>query len=153
MVQLSHRYMTTGKTKALTLQTHVSKVMALLFNMLSSFSSKERTSFNFVATVTIHNNFGVICNFLTYNHASVATRYVGHIFHSIMEVPFFLILLLSIKRSRLKVLSRTILMAQLVKNPPAMRETWVQSLDWEDPLEKRKTSHSTILAQRIPWTV
>ena len=45
------------------------------------------------------------------------------------------------------------LMAQLVKNPPAMRETWVQSLGWEDPLEKGKTTHSSILAWRIPWTV
>ena len=43
--------------------------------------------------------------------------------------------------------------AQLVKNPPAMRETWVQSLDWEDPLEKGKATHSSILAWRIPWTV
>ena len=45
------------------------------------------------------------------------------------------------------------LVAQLVKNPPAMRETWVQSLDWEDPLEKRKATHSSILAWRIPQTV
>ena len=45
------------------------------------------------------------------------------------------------------------LVAQLVKNPPAMRETWVQSLVWEDPLEKRKATHSRILAWRIPWTV
>ena len=37
-------------------------------------------------------------------------------------------------------------MAQLVKNPPAMRETWVQSLGWEDPLEKGKATHSSILA-------
>ena len=43
--------------------------------------------------------------------------------------------------------------AQLVKNTPAMRETWVQSLDWEDPLEKGKATHSSILAWRIPWTV
>ena len=42
------------------------------------------------------------------------------------------------------------LVAQLVKNPPAMRETWVPSLGWEDPLEKRKASHSSILAWRIP---
>ena len=42
------------------------------------------------------------------------------------------------------------LLAQLVKNRPAMRETWVQSLDWEDPLEKRKASHSSILAWKIP---
>ena len=43
--------------------------------------------------------------------------------------------------------------AQLVKNPPAMQETWVQSLGWEDPLEKGKATHSSILAWRIPWTV
>ena len=43
--------------------------------------------------------------------------------------------------------------AQLVKNPPAMQETWVQSLDWEDPLEKETATHSSILAWRIPWTV
>ena len=65
-------------------------------------------------------------------------------------------------------------MAQLVKNPPAMQETWVQSLGWEDPmekgnathssiwvralgwensLEKGKATHSSILAWRMPWTV
>ena len=37
------------------------------------------------------------------------------------------------------------LVAQLVKNPPAMRETWVQSLGWKDPLEKGKATHSSIL--------
>ena len=42
--------------------------------------------------------------------------------------------------------------AQLVKNPPAMQETWVQSLGWEDPLEKGTATHSSILAWRIPWT-
>ena len=41
---------------------------------------------------------------------------------------------------------RASLVAQLVKNPPAMRETWVQSLGWEDPLEKGKATHSSILA-------
>ena len=43
-------------------------------------------------------------------------------------------------------------MVQLVKNSPAMWETWVQSLGWEDPLEKGKAPHSSILAWRIPWT-
>ena len=43
------------------------------------------------------------------------------------------------------------LVAQLVKNPPTMWETWVQSLGWEDPLEKGKATHSSILAWRIPW--
>ena len=40
-------------------------------------------------------------------------------------------------------------MAQMVKNPPAMLETWVQSLVWEDPLEKGKATHSNILVWRI----
>ena len=43
-------------------------------------------------------------------------------------------------------------MAQLVKNLPAMREKWVQSLGWEDPLEKGKATHFSIPAWRIPWT-
>ena len=47
----------------------------------------------------------------------------------------------------------TFLKAQLVKNLPAMQGTWVQSLGWEDPLEKGKATHSSILAWRIPWTV
>ena len=45
------------------------------------------------------------------------------------------------------------LVAQLVETLPAMRETWVRSLGWEDPLEKGKATHSCILAWRIPWTV
>ena len=45
------------------------------------------------------------------------------------------------------------LVAQLIKNLPVMQETWGQSLGWEDSLEKRKATHSSILAWRIPWTV
>ena len=45
------------------------------------------------------------------------------------------------------------LVAQLVKNLPAVQETWVQSLGWEDPLEKGKTTYSSILAWRTAWTV
>ena len=45
------------------------------------------------------------------------------------------------------------LVAQLVKKPPVIQETWVQSLGWEDLLEKVKATHSSILAWRIPWTV
>ena len=45
------------------------------------------------------------------------------------------------------------LVAQLVKNPPAMWETWIPSLGWEDPLEKGTATHSNILAWRIPWTI
>ena len=44
------------------------------------------------------------------------------------------------------------LVAQTVKNPPTMRETWVQSLGQEDPLEEEMATHSSILAWRIPWT-
>ena len=43
-------------------------------------------------------------------------------------------------------------MAQIVKNLPAMQETGVQSLGWEDPLEKEMATHSSIFAWRIPWT-
>ena len=45
------------------------------------------------------------------------------------------------------------LVAQMVKNQPVMQETWVWSLGWEDPLEKGKATHSSILAWKIPWTV
>ena len=45
------------------------------------------------------------------------------------------------------------LVAQPVKNSPAMQETWVQSLGWADPLEKGKATHSSVLAWRIPWTI
>ena len=47
---------------------------------------------------------------------------------------------------------RASLVAHLVKNPPAMWETWVWSLSGEDPLEKGMATHSSILAWRIPWT-
>ena len=49
------------------------------------------------------------------------------------------------------VLYRDSLVAQVVKNPPAMLETWVQSLGWEDPLEKGMATHSNILALKLPW--
>ena len=52
----------------------------------------------------------------------------------------------------LKIL-RASLVAQMVKDLPAMQETWVQSLAWEDPLEEGMATHSNILAWRIPWTV
>ena len=49
-------------------------------------------------------------------------------------------------------LSRVSLGAQMIKNPPAMQETWVRSLGREDPLEKGMVTHSSILAWRSPWT-
>ena len=53
----------------------------------------------------------------------------------------------------LQVYSWISLVVQLVKNPPAVRETWVRSLGWEDPLEREEATHSSILAWRISWTV
>ena len=63
-----------------------------------------------------------------------------------------ILILIHCRRDRLHVFmySWASLVAQLVKNLPAMQETWVQSLDWEDPLEKGKATHSNILAWRIP---
>ena len=49
-------------------------------------------------------------------------------------------------------MSSSSLVAQMVKNLPAMQETWVRPLGWEDPLEKGMATHSSILAWRIPWT-
>ena len=43
-------------------------------------------------------------------------------------------------------------MAETVKNLPAVQETWLQSLDWENPLEKEMAIHSSIVAWKIPWT-
>ena len=45
------------------------------------------------------------------------------------------------------------LVSQLIRNPPAVQDTWVQPMGWEDTLEKGKATHSSILAWRIPWTV
>ena len=45
------------------------------------------------------------------------------------------------------------LVAHLIKSPTAMREIWVRSQGWEDPLEKGMATHSSILAWRIPWAV
>ena len=51
-----------------------------------------------------------------------------------------------------KRVGRASLVAQMVKNQPAMQETWVRSLGWEDPLEEGMATHSSILAWRIPQT-
>ena len=52
----------------------------------------------------------------------------------------------------IKYVSWDSLVAQMLKNLPAMQETWVLSLGWGDPLEKGMATHSSILAWRIPWT-
>ena len=70
----------------------------------------------------------------------VASLFVARL---LLPVPFFLNLIF--------ILCWTSLIAQLVKNLPAMQETLVQFLGWEDPLEKEMAAHSSILAWRIPW--
>ena len=56
--------------------------------------------------------------------------------------------------SCIRILLVASLVAQLVKNPPAMQDSWVRSLGWEDPLEKgTAATHSSILAWRILWTI
>ena len=69
------------------------------------------------------------------------------------EISFnnILYLLLYIQHTTISTYDWGPLVAQLVKNPPAMGETWVQSLGWEDLLEKGKATHSSVLAWRIPW--
>ena len=49
------------------------------------------------------------------------------------------------------IMDYNVVLAQMVKNPPAMQETWVQSASWEDPLEKGMSTHFSILAWSIPW--
>ena len=56
------------------------------------------------------------------------------------------------EKSRLLPLPLASLVAQMLQNPPAMWETWIQSLGGEDPLEKGMSTHSSILYWRIPWT-
>ena len=68
-------------------------------------------------------------------------------------VPFITLRAKSITIPFSLVINWASLVAQLVKNPPAMWETWIRSVDWEDPLEKGKATYSRILAWRIPWTV
>ena len=88
--------------------------------MCHIFPSKEQASFNFMATVTICSDFGV--------------------------------LIINVITSNCLCLAWTSLVAQAVKNPPAMRETQVWTLGQENTLEKGMATHSSILSQKIPWT-
>ena len=71
--------------------------------------------------------------------------------HEIFILSREIIFILS--REIIFIISWASLVAQLVKNPPAVQETWVRSLSEEDPLEKGKATHSSILAWRIPLTL
>ena len=83
----------------------------------------------------------------------------GHIFQTgaacakmlSKQNPYFLALI-KCGSTKGKCFNWASLVAQMVKNPPTMPETWVQSLGWEDPLEEGTATHSSILAWRIPWT-
>ena len=74
-----------------------------------------------------------------------------------MKQFYSLVLVLNFPDSNILLLiivnNRASLVARLLKNPPVMWETWVQSLGWEDPLEKETATHSSILAWRLPLTV
>ena len=89
VVQLSHPYMTTGKTIALARQTFVGKVMSVLFNMLSCFSSKEQASFNFMAVVTIWSYFGAPQNKVCHCFPSI--------FHEVMGLDALIFIFLNVK--------------------------------------------------------
>ena len=86
---------------------------------------------------------------------SMGSHRVGHDWSDLAPSQKYLCFLIAPnpKESFISLNPWTSLVAQQVKNPPAMRETWVQSLGWEDSLEKGKVTHSSILAWRIPWTV
>ena len=272
LVQISHPYMTTGKTIVLTIWTFVCKVMSLLFNMLSrfvSFSSKEKTSVNFVTAVTIPSDSGAqekkICNcfhffpiylpwsdwarfhdlsFLNVEFKPAVSLFsftlIKRLFSfsslSAIKVAYFRFLIFlpailipacgssslaffmmyfayslnnqgdniqpwytpfpiwnqsvvpypvltvaswpltiwprgpsrdyypreikTMSSQRLVrgqicscfILTRTSLVTQMIKNLPAIQETWVQSLCWEDPLEKEMATDSSTLVWKIPWT-
>ena len=81
------------------------------------------------------------------------------LFLMLYELPIFVkefvvykMCLRIVKFSPLSLFLRASLIAQLLKNLPAMQETWVRSLGWEDPQEKGMATHSSILAWKIPWT-
>ena len=83
---------------------------------------------------------------------STASEGVGNLEDSLPPVGSVLFSKGKVAKSRTIGFTWASLMTQMVKNPPAMRETWVRSLGWEDPLEKGMATHSSILAWRIPWT-
>ena len=67
-------------------------------------------------------------------------------------LPYIIFLTLELCINEIALLCKSSLGGEMVKNLPAMRETWVQSMGWEDPLEKEMATHSSVLAWRIPKT-
>ena len=139
MVELSHPYMTTGKTIALTRRTFVGKVMSLLFNVLSRLVITLLLRSKRLLISWLRSPFAVILEpkkiksvcfhcFPIYLPWSDGTR--------CLDLHFF----------------ECSLVVHTVKNLSVMQKTHIWSLGWEDPLEKGVATHSSILAWRIPWT-
>ena len=124
IIQLSHLYMTIGKTIALTIWSFVAKVMSLLFNILSSFLTTFPPRSKCLLIPWLQSSFSAILEPKKIKSLTLSIFYPS-ICHD--------------------------LVAQMVKHLPTMQETWVQSLGWEDLLEKEMANHSSILAWKIPW--
>ena len=142
MVQLSHPYMTTGKTIALTRQTFVGKVLSLLFNMLFMLVITLRSKCPLISW--LQSPSAVILEppkikFLTVSIVSPS------ICHEVMgpDAMILVFWMLSFKS--------TFSLSSVKRLPPA-QETRVRSPGWEDPLEKEMATHSSTLAWKIPWT-
>ena len=150
-VQFSHPYMATGKTIALTRRTFVGKVMSLLFNMLSGLVTTFLLSSKRLLISCLQSPSAVInINCLCINCLFVKGQ--PHI--AVGKEPTCNAgdpgLIPVLGRSAGEGIGYPLqcswasFMAQLAKNPPAMRETWVQSLGYEEPLEKGKVTNCSI---------
>ena len=87
----------------------------------------------------------------SYSRGSSPTRdrtYIGRQ----VPLPLHYLLMSTVLFWRLYTFKWASLVAQMVKNLPAVWETWIQCLGWEDPLEKETATHSSVLASEIPWT-
>ena len=124
IIQLSHLYMTIGKTIALTIWTLVAKVMSLLFNMLSRFLTTFLPRSKHLLISWLQSSFSAILEPKKIKSLTLSIFYPS-ICHD--------------------------LVAQKVKPLSTMQETWLQSLGWKDLLEKEMANNSSILAWKTPW--
>ena len=115
------------KTIALTIQMLVGKVVSLFLNMLSRFVITFLPRSKHLLISWLQSLFVVILDPKTIKSVTV-------FLFSPIYLPW------------------SSLVAQMVKNLPAMRDTWVWSMDWEDPLKKEMSTHSSILSWNITWT-
>ena len=108
--------------------------------------NKMLTSFHLLRSSLI--SFNSVSFFLLYKVSYSLVKFIPKYFgfNTIVNRIFFI----SFANCPLLVYGNTSLVAQSGKNPPAMQETWVQYLSWEDPLEEGMATHSSILAWRIP---